>query len=79
MRVIYVAGLSHEKSQQKMRLLTFMQMSENRKEIDFDTIMKEMALSEDEVESFIIDGEFLFFNAHKLHNVMFMVIFTDVV
>ena len=55
--VVVISGLSHEKSQQKMRLLTFMQMSENRTEIDFETIMKEMNLSENDVESFIIDGE----------------------
>jgi translation initiation factor 3 subunit M len=48
-------GLSHEQSQQKMRLLTFMQMAENKSEIQFETIMKELDLNEDDVESFVID------------------------
>jgi translation initiation factor 3 subunit M len=42
---------------QKMRLLTFMQMAENKKEIDFETIQKEMKLAPDEVEAFVIDGK----------------------
>lgn len=42
---------------QKMRILTFMQLAENRTEIDFDTIQKEMDINSDQVESFIIDGE----------------------
>ena len=48
-----------------MRLLTFMQMAENRKDIDYDSIQKEMDISEDEVEDFIIDG---MLNPHKAHN-----------
>lgn len=43
-----------------MRLLTFMQMSEGKQEIDFDTIQQEMKLEDDEVESFIIDGEHVY-------------------
>ena len=42
-----------------MRLLTFMQMAETHKEIDFDTIQREMGIEEDDVESFIIDGKHL--------------------
>jgi len=48
-------GPSHEENQRKMRLLTFMQMCENRKEMDFGLIQDEMQLDKDEVEEFIID------------------------
>jgi len=39
-----------------MRLLTFLQSAENQKEVTFDTIEREMQISADEVESFIIEG-----------------------
>ena len=52
------AGLSHEENLRKMRLLTFMQMAENKKDIDYDSIQKEMDINEDDVEDFIIDGIF---------------------
>ena len=55
-RLIFSTGLSHEENLRKMRLLTFMQMAENRKDIDYDSIQKEMDITEDEVEDFIIDG-----------------------
>ena len=42
---------------QKMRTLTFMQMSEGKSEIEFAVIQREMNLDEDEVEQFIMDGE----------------------
>jgi len=48
-------GPSHEENLRKMRLLTFMQMCENRKEMTFDLIREEMQLQGDEVEEFIID------------------------
>jgi len=48
-------GLSHEQNLQKMRLLTFMQMAENRKEMPFDTIQAELQLNADQVEAFVID------------------------
>lgn len=48
-------GLSHEQNLQKMRLLTFMQMAETRKEIPFSVIESELQLKPDEVEGFIID------------------------
>ncbi|PRD34352.1 UNVERIFIED_CONTAM: eif3m [Trichonephila clavipes] len=48
-------GLSHEQNLQKMRLLTFMQMSETQKEIPFSIIEQELQLKPEEVESFIID------------------------
>lgn len=48
-------GPSHPENLRKMRLLTFMQMCENRKEMTFDLIQEEMQLGNDEVEEFIID------------------------
>ncbi|XP_050407989.1 eukaryotic translation initiation factor 3 subunit M [Patella vulgata] len=48
-------GLSHEDNLQKMRVLTFMQTVENRKEIDYSTIEKEMQIDEVDVEEFIIN------------------------
>jgi len=48
-------GPSHEENMRKMRLLTFMQMCENRKEMDFALIQEEMQLEKDEVEEFVID------------------------
>jgi len=48
-------GLSHEQNMQKMRLLTFMQMAENKKEISFDTIQEELQLEPDSVEGFVIE------------------------
>lgn len=51
------SGLKHEQSMKKMRLLTFMQIAETKKEITFDTIKQELQLDEDSVESFVIDGE----------------------
>lgn len=48
-------GLNHEQNLKKMRLLTFMQMSETQKEMNFDTIRNELQLNEDEVEGFVID------------------------
>jgi len=48
-------GPSHEGNLRKMRLLTFMQMCENRKEMDFSLIQDEMQLERDEVEEFVID------------------------
>lgn len=50
-------GLQHEQSMKKMRLLTFMQLAENRKEITFEQVQKELQLTENEVEPFIIDGK----------------------
>jgi translation initiation factor 3 subunit M len=51
-----IIGLSHEQNLQKMRLLTFMQMAENRKEIPFDAILADLQLNADQVEAFVIDG-----------------------
>ena len=40
-----------------MRLLTFMQMAEEKQEIYFDTIQDEMNLTADDIEAYIIEGE----------------------
>jgi len=48
-------GPSHEENLRKMRLLTFMQMCENQKEMSFSVIQEEMQLDKDDVEEFIID------------------------
>ena len=40
-----------------MRLLTFMQMTEGKSEIDYNIIQHELRLdSEEELEAFILDG-----------------------
>ena len=48
-------GLSHEANMQKMRLLTFMQMAETKKEIPYTDIQKELQLAPEQVELFVID------------------------
>lgn len=58
-------GPSHEENIRKMRLLTFMQMCENRKEMDFSVIQEEMQLEKDQVEEFVIDGELVFMNCYQ--------------
>ncbi|MCL4128880.1 UNVERIFIED_CONTAM: hypothetical protein GTU68_053936 [Idotea baltica] len=47
-------GLDHEANIRKMRLLTFVQMSEAQSEMTFDLIQQELQLGQDEVEEFII-------------------------
>jgi len=48
-------GLKHEDNMRKMKLLSFMQLAENRSEITFHEIQQAMQLGEGEVEGFIID------------------------
>jgi len=48
-------GLSHEANLKKMRILTMMSISEIKKEIEFDTIIREMKIESDQVEDFIIE------------------------
>ncbi|XP_074597880.1 eukaryotic translation initiation factor 3 subunit m [Brevipalpus obovatus] len=48
-------GLSHEQNMQKMRLLTFMQMAESKKELTFQNIQDELQLKPETVEGFLID------------------------
>ncbi|CAG05706.1 unnamed protein product, partial [Tetraodon nigroviridis] len=49
-------GLSHEQNIAKMRLLTFMGMAVEFKEISFDTMQQELQIGADEVEAFVIDA-----------------------
>uniref|UniRef100_A0A8C5QSK5 Eukaryotic translation initiation factor 3 subunit M n=1 Tax=Leptobrachium leishanense TaxID=445787 RepID=A0A8C5QSK5_9ANUR len=49
-------GLSHEQNTEKMRLLTFMGMAVENKEISFDTMQQELQIGADDVEAFIIDA-----------------------
>ncbi|XP_058979761.1 eukaryotic translation initiation factor 3 subunit M-like [Musca domestica] len=48
-------GLNHEQNMKKMRLLTFMQLAESNPEMSFDTLTKELQITEDEVEPFVIE------------------------
>ena len=51
------AGLLHEHNMAKMRLLTFMGMAVENKEISFDTMQQELQIGADDVEAFVIDGK----------------------
>ena len=48
-------GLSHEENVRKMRLLTFMQMAEEKEELTFDEVQDQLQISEKDVHQFIID------------------------
>jgi len=48
-------GLKHEDNMRKMKLLSFMQLAENRSEISFNEIQQAMQLPDGQVEGFIID------------------------
>lgn len=48
-------GLKHEDNTRKMKLLSFMQLAENRSEISFAEIQHSIQIKEDEVEEFLID------------------------
>jgi len=48
-------GLKHEDNTRKMKLLSFMQLAENRSEISFAEIQQSIQIQEDEVEEFLID------------------------
>merc|ERR1719278_1176425 len=48
-------GLKHEDNVRKMKLLSFMQLAENRSEVSFAEIQHNIQISEDEVEEFLID------------------------
>uniref|UniRef100_A0A663MFE6 Eukaryotic translation initiation factor 3 subunit M n=1 Tax=Athene cunicularia TaxID=194338 RepID=A0A663MFE6_ATHCN len=49
-------GLLHEHNMAKMRLLTFMGMAVENKEISFDTMQQELQIGADDVEAFVIDA-----------------------
>ncbi|CAF1113174.1 unnamed protein product [Rotaria magnacalcarata] len=50
------SGVKHDRNITKMRLLTFLQSAENQKEVTFDTIERQMQITADDVESFIIEA-----------------------
>uniref|UniRef100_A0A8C9VLX4 Eukaryotic translation initiation factor 3 subunit M n=1 Tax=Scleropages formosus TaxID=113540 RepID=A0A8C9VLX4_SCLFO len=50
------SGLSHDQNMAKMRLLTFMGMAVEYKEISLDTMQQELQIGTDEVEAFVIDA-----------------------
>ncbi|XP_046394201.1 eukaryotic translation initiation factor 3 subunit M [Ischnura elegans] len=52
---VHSLGLNHEQNMKKMRLLTFMQLAESNSEMTFETIQRELQLTPEEVEPFIID------------------------
>ncbi|XP_058948897.1 eukaryotic translation initiation factor 3 subunit M [Pocillopora verrucosa] len=49
-------GLTHEKNLHKMRVLTFMSLGEAKSEVHFDDLCKELNISVDEIEEFIIEA-----------------------
>ncbi|XP_021541016.1 LOW QUALITY PROTEIN: eukaryotic translation initiation factor 3 subunit M [Neomonachus schauinslandi] len=49
-------GLLHDQNMAKMRLLTFMGMAVENKEISFDTMQQELQIGADDVEAFVIDA-----------------------
>lgn len=53
----FYIGLLHEQNMAKMRLLTFMGMAVENKEISFDTMQQELQIGADDVEAFVIDGK----------------------
>uniref|UniRef100_A0A3Q3XEE9 Eukaryotic translation initiation factor 3 subunit M n=1 Tax=Mola mola TaxID=94237 RepID=A0A3Q3XEE9_MOLML len=54
--LIHDVSLSHEQNMAKMRLLTFMGMAVESKEISFDTMQQELQIGADDVEAFVIDA-----------------------
>ena len=48
-------GLKHEDNLRKMKLLSFMQLAENRSEITFEEIQSSIQVGEEDVEMFLID------------------------
>jgi len=48
-------GLKHRENMRKMKLLSFMQLAENRSEISFAEIQHSIQIKDDEVEEFLID------------------------
>jgi hypothetical protein len=47
--------MNHEKNINKLRILTFMSLGENSKVITFDVLQQQLQISEEDVESFVID------------------------
>ena len=49
------SGLLHEQNMAKMRLLTFMGMAVENKEISFDTMQQDLQIGADDIEAFVTD------------------------
>ena len=56
-KFLSLIGLSHEQNLRKMRFLSFVQLAEDKKEIEYAVIQREMQLEEADIEDFIIDGK----------------------
>lgn len=67
---LFPVGLSHEQNLRKMRFLSFVQLAEDKKEIDYAVIQKEMQLEEAEIEDFIIDGKCLIWYLMQCLNII---------
>lgn len=50
-------ALNQEETLRKMRILTFMGIAVDQKEISFDQIIQTLKITEEEVENFIIEGK----------------------
>jgi translation initiation factor 3 subunit M len=61
-------GMNHEKNINKMRILSLMSLAENSKELPFDLLQKQLQITEDEIESFVIDGEHAVFLSLYLYS-----------
>jgi hypothetical protein len=48
--------MNHEKNISKMRLLNFLTLAENNKELPFELLQKELQIEVAEIESFVIDA-----------------------
>lgn len=53
-KIFHFLGLKHEQNLRKMRILTFMQLAENSVELPFETLEKQLQLTEDQVEEFVL-------------------------
>jgi len=49
-------GMNHERNIAKMRILNFLSLAENNKELPFDVLQKQLQIEPDEIESFAIDA-----------------------
>jgi hypothetical protein len=48
--------MNHEKNINKMRILSLMSLAETSKELPFELLQKQLQITPDEIESFVIDG-----------------------
>lgn len=51
-------GMNHERNINKMQILSLMSLAETSKELPFDLLQKQLQITADEIESFVIDGWF---------------------